>query len=181
MEYALLIIVSAVVAVALWPGFLLTMDGCLKIYRRLKAPYVVTCPATEEPAALELAVSAPSVFSNSCGPRPHVRRCSRWPEHEQCAQACLGQLDSSVDATPREGLEGIEVGIEMGGRPSRSQHGARSASSKTRCHRSRSQIRNFFSAAVKTTSRLSPAYWRKVGGRRMRPCLSMSQSWARAT
>lgn len=114
----------------------------------LLLPHVVTCPSTKEPAALELVVHAPRVFSNSRVPPPRVRRCSRWPEHLQCSQVCLRQLDSAVGttsqrrhttaspaisacpqwpieragtsgATLREVLEAVEVGIEMGGCPSR--------------------------------------------------------------
>src|SRR5437867_3886779 len=51
MEYVLPIILLATVLTTLWVVFLQVMDGCLRLYRRLKAPHVVTCPATGEPAA----------------------------------------------------------------------------------------------------------------------------------
>jgi len=93
MEHAVLILPIAVVLTVLWPAFLQAMAVCVKIYRRLNAPRVITCPATMGPAALELAVSFPSALLNSRVADQYVRRCSRWPQHAQCDQSCLRQIE----------------------------------------------------------------------------------------
>lgn len=79
------------VLVTLWVIALAVADGLLRVYRGLKAPTVVHCPNSAAPAALQLqAVGATGV---------HVRRCSRWPEHAGCAQACLEQVRPDSDST----------------------------------------------------------------------------------
>ena len=97
MEHALLTVVTSIIVAALWLGLLLLIQGSLRIYRRLRTPQVVTCPATQSPAALDLGVKSPGMSSNHGPQQRHVRRCSRWPEHAQCDQACLQQVEATTE------------------------------------------------------------------------------------
>jgi hypothetical protein len=92
MERVLLNIVAAVILSGLWLVLLLAVEGCVKIYHRLRAPRVVTCPADHAPAALDLLITPPSRFSNNRAAHLCVRGCSRWPERAECNQICLRQI-----------------------------------------------------------------------------------------
>jgi len=89
MEHMLSMIVAAIVAIPLWLVLVVFTERCVRLYRRLRPPFVVTCPATQTPAALTLQ-SSPSTMESSTGMTgQRVERCSRWPEHAPCDQACL--------------------------------------------------------------------------------------------
>ena len=62
-------------------------------YQRGRAPRLVTCPATREPA--RVALGGVSAILD-----PHHARlsdCSNWPERASCAQRCLSQVESAPD------------------------------------------------------------------------------------
>jgi hypothetical protein len=92
MESVLLILASALLG-GLWLGLLLTAEGCVKIYRRLRTPCVVICPVDHAPAALDLLSTPPPALSNRRVPHLCVRGCSRWPEHAGCDQACVRRIE----------------------------------------------------------------------------------------
>jgi hypothetical protein len=62
-------------------------------YRRLRGMRTVTCPETNEPAAIELDAMRAALRSAVLSPDVQVRRCSHWPEREHCGQECLAQVD----------------------------------------------------------------------------------------
>jgi len=77
--------------------------GCwrsARAYLKFRGKRVVTCPETEEPAAVELAkwrIALKAAFEQ---PDLRLHDCSRWREREPCGQACLAQ----IKAAPEESL-----------------------------------------------------------------------------
>ena len=66
----------------------------LDAYRRYRGVKVVTCPETGAAARVELDARAAAITAGLGTPRLAVARCTRWPEHEGCDQACLAELDA---------------------------------------------------------------------------------------
>jgi hypothetical protein len=78
-------------AVFLWPA--------VRAYRLARGTRVVTCPATQEPAAIELdVVEAMAAAVGGRGPALAIEACTRWPEHAHCGQACLAQVEAAPAA-----------------------------------------------------------------------------------
>src|SRR5262249_34362268 len=91
MAHAVVLIVAMVIAVVLWSTSLIVAEGCVRLYRRLKAPTVVRCPRANAPAAVQVQPQARTAFS--LAPHQlHVWRCSHWPAQAPCDQACLKQI-----------------------------------------------------------------------------------------
>jgi hypothetical protein len=63
-------------------------------YLKLRGPRVVTCPADNTKAAVE--VDALHALLGDRG-NLHLRSCSHWPEREGCGQDCLRQIETSPD------------------------------------------------------------------------------------
>ena len=61
-------------------------------YLRFRGTRVVTCPETEQPAAVKVALAA--TFDE-----PHLRlkECTRWPERRNCGQECLKQIEAAPE------------------------------------------------------------------------------------
>lgn len=61
---------------------------------RLSGKMLITCPETHQPAAVNVARGRAAV--NAMFGKEHVElsQCSRWPEREDCDQACLEELKS---------------------------------------------------------------------------------------
>ncbi|RPI18828.1 MAG: hypothetical protein EHM65_01950 [Acidobacteriales bacterium] len=64
-------------------------------YLRFRGKRVVTCPATEQPAAVELAAGHAALRAAFRQPALHLRNCSRWAAQPDCCQACLKQIESA--------------------------------------------------------------------------------------
>jgi hypothetical protein len=62
-------------------------------YRRFRPPRTVTCPENHEPAEIQIDAGEAAATAAFGKPELRVRRCSRWPEHEQCGQECLGEVE----------------------------------------------------------------------------------------
>ncbi len=64
----------------------------LPVWRRTRVARQVHCPAIAAPALVSLdpwyAIRGRTIGKDEF----RVRHCSRWPERENCAQECLGQL-----------------------------------------------------------------------------------------
>lgn len=64
-------------------------------YLEFRGKRVITCPETEEPAAVELAawhVAAASTFRR---PKLRLQDCSRWREVAPCDGACLARIEEA--------------------------------------------------------------------------------------
>lgn len=81
--------VAFVVAVA--------MSGPFSAWRRFHGSRLVTCPETQHPAAVE--VNARHLVLTALVGRPVLRlkSCSRWPEKQDCGQACIAQIEEAPE------------------------------------------------------------------------------------
>jgi len=71
------------------------LAGGLRLYLKLRGKRLITCPETKKVEAVN--VAAGSVALKSLLGQPHLRlkACSRWPEGQNCGQACLGQIEAA--------------------------------------------------------------------------------------
>ena len=68
-----------------------------RTYLRFRGKRIVTCPETQQPAAVDLAAWRVAVGA-ACG-KPVLRLgdCSRWREVEPCSQACLAGIEAAPE------------------------------------------------------------------------------------
>jgi hypothetical protein len=71
----------------------------IRTWVRFRGARVVTCPETRQPAGV--AVDIGHAMVSAVWERADVRigRCSRWPEREGCDEACVAQIEASLDGT----------------------------------------------------------------------------------
>jgi hypothetical protein len=75
-------------------------------YFRLRGTRVVTCPETQQKAAVE--IDTPRAAGSAILGKPNFRleACSHWPEKQGCGQACLSQIaNAPLDCLVRTRLE----------------------------------------------------------------------------
>lgn len=92
---SILLTIYFVAGVAVIAGLALAIRAVVRAYFRYKGQRVVTCPETEQYAAVE--VDARHAAATCLHGRPDLRlkSCSRWPEREGCEQDCIRQLELS--------------------------------------------------------------------------------------
>lgn len=61
-------------------------------YRRLRGTKSVTCPDNHQPADIEIDAKQAAINAALARSTLQVSRCSRWPEHHECGQACLAEF-----------------------------------------------------------------------------------------
>ncbi len=86
-------LIAAAVAIALFQFLRIA----LKAYFKWHGKRVVTCPETGKPAGVEVDAKFAAVTTVLNEPNIALQNCSRWPERENCGQACLQQLQASPD------------------------------------------------------------------------------------
>jgi hypothetical protein len=84
MKTALLTIL-AVVAIGALYVVVPVVVGAYRRYRGVKTPI---CPETGERVGVELDARHAAVTAAFGEPDLHVKRCTRWPEHHDCDEAC---------------------------------------------------------------------------------------------
>ena len=84
-----------VVAVAAGIGLAFLSRAVVRAYVRYRGRRVVTCPETEQYAAVDVDAIHAAVTSLSGVPQLRLTSCSRWPEREGCPQDCTWQIDLS--------------------------------------------------------------------------------------
>jgi hypothetical protein len=90
----LILLILALAALAL---VILVAGRALRNFLRFRGTRVITCPETQQPAAVE--VDAPHAAATATSGRPHLRlrECSRWPERRDCGQECLSQVEAAPE------------------------------------------------------------------------------------
>ncbi len=66
-------------------------------YLKFRGRRIVICPETEKPTAVEVDArfaAASAVFGE---PSLRLKTCSRWPEHRDCGQECLEQIQAAPE------------------------------------------------------------------------------------
>jgi hypothetical protein len=67
----------------------------VRTYRRHREPRIVRCPQNGRTASIELDAPYAAMTQASIGrPMLRVKRCSRWPRHQDCDQECLSQVEA---------------------------------------------------------------------------------------
>ena len=66
----------------------------LRAYLRTRGKRLVTCPETHCAAAVELDAKGAGLKAFRGATHFSLQACSRWPEKQDCAQACLPQIES---------------------------------------------------------------------------------------
>ena len=77
--------------------FLARVGRSARLYFRFHGKRLVTCPETNQPAAVE--VDTKLTFTEAVT-RAHPLRlseCSRWPGRQDCGQQCLNQIESTPE------------------------------------------------------------------------------------
>lgn len=60
--------------------------------RKLSGKKLVTCPETHKTVAVKVATGRAALAAIAGKERLELSNCSRWPERQDCDQACLGEL-----------------------------------------------------------------------------------------
>jgi len=68
-----------------------------RAYLKFRGDRVITCPENQRPAGVT--VDARHVLFTTLEGKPDLRlkSCSRWPEHQNCGQECLRQIEASPE------------------------------------------------------------------------------------
>ena len=68
-----------------------------QMYVKFRGDRVITCPENQRPAGV--ALDARHVFFSGLQGKQDLRlkSCSRWPEHQDCGQECLKQIEAAPE------------------------------------------------------------------------------------
>ena len=88
--------VAIVIAVLVIAGglFILRAVPGVRAYFNFRGKRLVTCPETHKPAAIDIAAGEAAVGTFVNEPTLRLKECSRWPEHQDCGQDCLQQVEA---------------------------------------------------------------------------------------
>ena len=86
-------------------GILIVLSGFVgwgfwraaRAYLKFRGQRIVSCPVTEQPAAVELAAWHIAVTSTLRQPTLRVRDCSRWREVAPCRGPCLPRIEEAPE------------------------------------------------------------------------------------
>lgn len=84
-----------VIVVALGIGLVFLIQAVVRTYARYRGKRVVTCPETEQYAAVEVDAIHAAITSITGVPQLRLTNCSRWPERQGCPEECTWQIDLS--------------------------------------------------------------------------------------
>jgi hypothetical protein len=90
----LLLIALAAVLVGL---ILVRSIPVLSTYVTFRGKRIITCPETRKTAAIEVAAGKAALTTVFGEPTLRLDSCSRWPEHKDCGQECLQQVEADPD------------------------------------------------------------------------------------
>src|SRR5262245_63199419 len=66
-------------------------------FAKFRGKRVITCPETRKAAAVEVDAAHAGLSAIFHQPDLRLKRCSRWPEREDCGQECLLQVELSPE------------------------------------------------------------------------------------
>lgn len=73
---------------------------------RLRGTRVVTCPETQQHAAVDIGALSAAATGLVGSPRFRLNACSHWPEKQGCGQTCIAQIEQApFDCLVRTQLE----------------------------------------------------------------------------
>lgn len=94
------IVVAAIAIALIYAGVRFS-----RAYFRLRGERVVTCPADQTKAAVDINAGRAAAGAVFGSPAFHLTTCSHWPERSGCGQQCISQIESSpIDCLVRTQL-----------------------------------------------------------------------------
>ena len=88
MTAATYIIVLSIAAAVLY----FVVPRMARVYLKYRGKRVITCPETRKPAGVEVDVAHAALTAATGNSDLRLKSCSRWPERQDCEQACLLQV-----------------------------------------------------------------------------------------
>jgi len=89
------VILFAVAVVAIALGLLVfRVIPTLRSYFTYRGTRLVTCPETRQTVAVDVAAGKAALTAFLGDEKLRLNRCSRWPEHQDCGQECLQQVET---------------------------------------------------------------------------------------
>src|SRR5690242_19612029 len=85
----------ALAGIALIVALAFAVRAFFRSYLHYHGTRLVTCPETEQWAAVEPNARQAAVSSLFGAPEVRLDDCSRWPERQDCPQDCVWQIDVS--------------------------------------------------------------------------------------
>ncbi len=95
-----LLTIYLVVGIVLIVGLVFIIRALVRTYLEYRGERLVLCPETEQYATVEIDGRLAAVTALFGASELRVENCSRWPEHEHCAQDCIWQIDLSPLGCP---------------------------------------------------------------------------------
>jgi hypothetical protein len=91
---------NALIVLAWIVGIALVITGVvagIRLYRRYTQSRLISCPETGKPEGVQLDAAHGLKESLRGHHEMRLRSCTRWPERQDCDQACLSQITEAPD------------------------------------------------------------------------------------
>ena len=88
-----LLTIYLVAGIAVIVGLVYIIRALVRTYVTYRGNLLVICPETEKYATVEIDGPLATITSLFGVPELRIENCSRWPEHQHCAQDCVWQID----------------------------------------------------------------------------------------
>ncbi len=69
----------------------------LRLYLKLRGERLITCPATNQTVAVNVPAGTVAVEALLGSTRLRLNECSGWPDHQNCGQECLKQIEAAPE------------------------------------------------------------------------------------
>jgi hypothetical protein len=88
-----LLTIYLVVGITVIVGLVFIIRALMGTYLQYRGKLLVVCPEAEKYATVEIDRPLAALTSLFGAPELVIENCSRWPEHQHCAQDCFWQID----------------------------------------------------------------------------------------
>ena len=92
-------VLTIIIAVIVLAGalFVYRVVPGVRAYFKFRGTRLVTCPETQEAAAVDVAAGEAALGGLFNEPTLRLHECSRWPERQNCGQDCLSQIEAEPE------------------------------------------------------------------------------------
>jgi len=90
-------LILGIIVILVIGSVILGVGLALRMFLRYRGRRVITCPETENPAAVH--VNAAAAARHAMFGKQNIRldQCSRWPERQNCGQECLSEIKADPE------------------------------------------------------------------------------------
>lgn len=88
-------VIYIVVAVVMLGVLYFVWRMVIQPYRKFRGKMLVTCPETHQPAGVAVNAKHAALTAAQREPDLRLKECTRWPERQNCDQACVAQIEAS--------------------------------------------------------------------------------------